>query len=142
MGAARETIDRMTAAMVKRDLAGLAAVYAEDAVAVTPDEGELKGRDEIVRYLGGLLSAIPDFTWDSLAEHESGDTSIDEGWFVGTNTGPLPLPDGTVMPATGKAVRVRGCDIATVAGGQIVRHHFYYDQMELLTQLGLVPEQP
>ena len=109
---------------------------------MTPDEGELKGRDEIVRYLGGFLSAIPDFTWEPLAEHESGDTSIDEGWVVGTNTGPLPLPDGSIMPATGRAVRVRGCDIATVTGGVIVRHHFYYDQMELLTQLGLAPEQP
>ncbi len=142
MGAARESIDRMTAAMVNHDVDALAAAYSEDAVAVTPDEGELKGSDEIVRYLGGLLSAFPDFTWEPLAEHESGDTSIDEGWFVGTNTGPLPLPDGSIMPATGRAVRVRGCDIATVDGGVIVRHHFYYDQMELLTQLGLVPEQP
>lgn len=141
MGAARATIDRMTAAMVNHDVAALAATYAEDAVAVTPDEGELKGRDEIARYLGGLLSAIPDFTWEPLAEHESGDTSIDEGWFTGTNTGPLPLPDGSIIPATGRPVRVRGCDIATVAGGLIVRHHFYYDQMELLTQLGLAPEQ-
>jgi ketosteroid isomerase-like protein len=142
MGAARETIDKMTAAMVSHDVAALATVYAEDAVAVTPDEGELKGRNEIVRYLGGLLSAIPDFAWEPLAEHESGDTSIDEGWVVGTNTGPLPLPDGSIMPATGRAVRVRGCDIATVENGVIVRHHFYYDQMELLTQLGLMPEQP
>ena len=142
MGTARETIDRMTAAMVNHDVAALAAVYADDAVAVTPDEGELKGRDEIVRYLGGFLSAIPDFTWESLAEHEAGDTSVDEGWVVGTNTGPLPLPDGTLLPATGRSVRVRGCDIATVADGVIVRHHFYYDQMELLAQLGLAPEQP
>jgi ketosteroid isomerase-like protein len=142
MGAARETIDRMTAAMVNHDVAALAAVYAEDAVAVTPDEGELKGRDEIARYFGGFLTALPDFAWDSLAQHESGDTSIDEGWVVGTNTGPLLLPDGSTVPATGKAVRVRGCDIATVAGGVIVCHHFYFDQMELLTQLGLLSQQP
>ncbi|HEX7276755.1 MAG TPA: nuclear transport factor 2 family protein [Acidimicrobiales bacterium] len=141
MGAAREAIDRMTAAMVNHDVAALAAAYAEDAVAVTPDEGEIKGREEIVRYLGTFLTAIPDFTWEPLAEHDSGDTSIDEGWVVGTNTGPMALPDGSTMPATGKAVRVRGCDIATVADGAIVRHHFYYDQMELLTQLGLAPEQ-
>lgn len=142
MGAARQAIDQMTAAMVNHDLAAVAAAYAEDAVAVTPDEGELKGRDEIVRYLGGFLAALPDFTWESAAEHESGDTSIDEGWVVGTNTGPLPLPDGTTLAATGKPVRVRSCDIATVAGGRIVRHHFYFDQVELFTQLGLTPGQP
>jgi len=137
MGEARKAIDRMTEAMVTHDRAALAAAYAGDAVATTPDEGELKGRDEIVRYLGGLLDAIPDFRWESLAEHESGSTSVDEGWVVGTNTGPLVLPDGDTLPATGKAVRVRGCDVATVEDGLIVRHNFYFDQMELLTQLGL-----
>ena len=141
MGAARVAIDRMTEAMVTHDKAALAAAYAEDAVATTPDEGELKGRDEIVRYLGGFLDALPDFRWESLAEHESGDTSIDEGWVVGTNTGDIHLPNGETLPATGKAVRVRGCDIATVQDGLIVRHNFYYDQMELLGQLGLLPEQ-
>ena len=142
MGEARTAIDRMTEAMVTHDRAALAAAYAEDAVATTPDEGELKGRDEIAGYLGRFLDALPDFRWESLAEHESGDTSIDEGWVVGTNTGDIVLGDGTTIPATGKSVRVRGCDIATVDGGLIVRHNFYFDQMELLTQLGLAPEQP
>lgn len=141
MGEARAAIDHMTVAMVTHDRAALAAAYAEDAVAVTPDEGELKGRDEVVGYLSRLLDALPDFRWEPLAEHESGDTSIDEGWVVGTNTGDIVLGDGTTVPATGKSVRVRGCDIATVSGGLIVRHHFYFDQMELLTQLGLAPEQ-
>lgn len=58
-------------------------------------------------HLGAFLSAIPDFTWEPLAEHGPGDTSVDEGWFVGTNTGPLTLPDGSIMPATGRAVRAR-----------------------------------
>ena len=43
----REIMDRMTAAMTSKDLAALAACYAEDAVAVTPDQGELSGRDAI-----------------------------------------------------------------------------------------------
>lgn len=140
MGEARKAIDRMTEAMVTHDRAALAAAYAEDAVAVTPDEGEIKGRDQIADYLGRMLDALPDFRWDSLAEHESGDTSIDEGWVVATNTGDLVLGNGQTIPATGKAVRLRGCDIATVANGLIVRHHFYFDQVELLTQLGLAPE--
>lgn len=140
MGEARQVIDRMTEAMVTHDRRALAAAYAEAAVATTPDEGELKGRDAIVRYLGGFLDAIPDFRWESLAEHESGATSIDEGWVVGTNTGPIVLPSGGTLPATGKRVRVRGCDVATVEDGLIVSHNFYFDQMELLGQLGLLPD--
>jgi ketosteroid isomerase-like protein len=140
MGQARQTIDRMTACMVAHDKDGLGAMYAADAVITTPDEGEIKGRENIVKYLGTFMDAFPDdLQWESLAEHESGDTSIDEGWVVGTNTGALVSPAGDVMPATGKPVRIRSVDIATVSGGQIVSHNFYFDQMDLLGQLGLLP---
>jgi hypothetical protein len=37
---------------------------------------------------------------------------------------------------------VRGCDVATVEGGLITSHRIYFDQMEFLGQLGLVPEMP
>ncbi len=41
------------------------------------------------------------------------------------------------MPATGKSVRLRSCDVATVEDGVITRHHFYFNEMELMNQLGL-----
>lgn len=142
MGQARQVIDRMTEAMVNHDVTKLAAVYALDAVIDTPDEGQIKGRDQIARYLKQFLDAFPDLSWEELAKHESGDTSIDEGWVVGTNTGPLAVPGGGTVPATGRAVRLRSCDIATVADGLITSHRFYYDQMDVLRQLGLLPEDP
>jgi ketosteroid isomerase-like protein len=140
MSEARQTIDRMTACMVAHDKDGLGAMYAPDAVITTPDEGEIKGREHIVRYLGTFMDAFPDdLQWEPLAQYESGDAGIDEGWVVGTNTGPLVGPTGETVPPTGKRVRVRSVDIATVSGGLIVRHNFYFDQMELLGQLGLLP---
>jgi uncharacterized protein (TIGR02246 family) len=45
MSEARDVLDRLTAAMVAKDAQTVAECYAEDAVAVTPDEGELRGRD-------------------------------------------------------------------------------------------------
>ena len=140
MGQARDAIDRMTECMVSKDLEGLAATYAADAVITTPDEGEIKGREEIVAYLRRFVVALPDFTWETLAAYECGDTAVDEGWVVGTNTGPLPTPDGGTIPATGKALRLRGVDLATVRAGLIVRHNFYFDQLDMLNQLGLAPE--
>lgn len=137
MGEARQTIDRMTECMMTKDLEGLSRVYADDAVITTPDEGEIKGREAIVDYLRRFLVAVPDFAWEALAEYESGDTGIDEGYVVGTNTGDLPGPGGATIPATGRPVRIRSVDIATVRDGMIVRHNFYFDQMELLGQLGL-----
>jgi ketosteroid isomerase-like protein len=141
MGQARTVMDQMTAAMVSRDMDAAAKVYASDAVAVTPDLGEIRGRDGIIGYLSQFNVAFPDGEYEPLAAHEAGNVAIDEGFFVGTNTGPLPLPDGE-LPATGKRMRLRTCDIATVEGGMITSHRFYYDQLEFLEQLGLAPELP
>ncbi len=41
------------------------------------------------------------------------------------------------MAPTGKSLRLRECDILTVANGVAVAHHFYYDQLDFMTQLGL-----
>ncbi|MCA1825212.1 MAG: nuclear transport factor 2 family protein [Frankia sp.] len=142
MGQAREVVDRMTEAMMTRDVKALEGLYAPNAVFTTPDQGEITGREAVVDYLRGFIDAFPDLQWEELAKHESGNTTIDEGHVVGTNTAPLPLRDGQKMPATGKKVRVRSCDIATVKDGLIVQHNFYFDQMEFLGQLGLLPDQP
>jgi ketosteroid isomerase-like protein len=68
--------------------------------------------------------------------------AIDEGYVVGTNTAPLPMPSGESVSATGKQIRVRSCDVVTVEGGMVTSHRFYFDQMEFLSQLGLLPETP
>jgi ketosteroid isomerase-like protein len=140
MGEAREVMDRATTAITRGNLDELRSCYADDATAVTPDQGELEGGDAIVNWVRQFVEAIPDATYEPLHAHEAGDTAIDEGYFVGTNTGPLQLPTGETLPATGKRIRVRGCDVATVQNGRITSHRFYFDQMEFLGQLGLAPE--
>jgi predicted ester cyclase len=112
-------------------------LYADDATMVTPDAGEIRGRDAIAEYLGTFSRAFPDASWEALSQLEVGDTAVDEGWFVGTHTGPLAAPNGETIPATGKRVRLRECDIATVENGRITSHRFYFDQTEFLEQLGL-----
>jgi predicted ester cyclase len=140
MGEAREVLNRVTDAMVSHNPDALADCYAENAVAVTPEQGELSGREAVCAYLAEFLEAFPDFTYEYLQQHEAGNWAIDEGYFGGTNTGPLVMPSGEALAATGKRIRVRGCDFAQVEGGRIVVHRFYYDQMEALGQLGLLTE--
>jgi ketosteroid isomerase-like protein len=142
MGEARDILDQVTdAVMTLKDLTAVGACYRDDAVAVTPDQGQIVGRDGIVEYLGHFIEAFPDAQYEYLAKHESGNVAIDEGYFVGTNTGDLTTPDGESIPATGKPVRVRDCDVVVAEGGLIQEHRFYFDQMELLGQLGLLPEE-
>ena len=140
MGEARQVMDRVTEAAFDEDRESLKKLYAADAVAETPDQGTVSGADAIVAWFGQFSAAFPDAKWESAHKHESGNVAIDEGYVVGTHTGPLPMPGGESVPATGKNVRVRGCDAATVENGVVKSHRFYFDQMELLEQLGLAPE--
>ena len=140
MGEARQVMDRVTDAAFAEDQEALKKLYAADAVAETPDQGTVSGPEAIAAWFGQFAAAFPDASWESAHKHESGNVAIDEGYVVGTHTGPLPMPDGENIPPTGKSVRVRACDAATVEDGLATSHRFYFDQMELLGQLGLAPE--
>ena len=142
MGEARKVMDRVTDAAMKGDSEALKALYAQDAVVETPDQGTVTGRDQVAAYLSEYAAAFPDASWEELYKHETGDTAIDEGYFVGTNTGSMTGPNGETIPATGRRVRFRECDVATVENGVVTSHRFYFDVQDWLTQLGLAPESP
>jgi len=140
MGQASDVMDRLMAAMAAKDREALAGCFAADAVIHTPDQGGISGRAAIADYFFRFWEAMPDVRYEQSARHEAGDVAIVEGFVAGTNTGQLGLPTGGTLPPTGKQVRVRSCDVARVEAGVITTHHAYFDQMELLGQLGLLPE--
>ena len=142
MGQARDAMDRLTAAVTAKDKEAQAACYSADAVAFTPEEGKLVGPEAISNYLSQFGESFPDITYEYADRYEAGNVAIDEGFVVGTNTGPLIMPSGESLPPTGMSIRVRSCDVAHVEDGLITAHHFYFDQMEFLGQLGLLPESP
>jgi predicted ester cyclase len=136
MGQAREVMDRITAAVATGDVEELDRLYAEDAVGETPDAGRLEGRAAIVEWHLQTARAFPDASFE-IEKLEVGDTAIDVGHLDGTHTGPLATPDGEIPP-TGRKVRIRECDILTVADGVATSHRFFYDQLDFMIQLGLV----
>ncbi|WP_432193292.1 ester cyclase [Streptomyces sp. bgisy027] len=143
MGQAREVMDRLTTAITTGNSDAIAGLYAQDAVAVTPDGGELHGRDDIAAYWRQMTEAVPDGSYESVHAYEVGNTAIDEGVFTGRNTGPIQLPTGETLPPTQKEIRIRGVDFATVDdAGRIVDYRLYFDEMEFLGQLGLLPDEP
>jgi ketosteroid isomerase-like protein len=133
-------MNRLTETLFSRDMDALKELYAADAVLETPDQGQVRGRDAIVAYVGEFITAFPDASYETAYEHESGDDAIDEGFFVGTHTGPLSGPDGESIAPTGKSVRMRACDVASVRDGLVTNHRFYFDQVDFLGQLGLLPD--
>jgi ketosteroid isomerase-like protein len=139
MGEAREVMDRLTDAVMGGRADELPDLYADNATVMSPDAGEVSGRDAITAYFNQFIQGFPDASWEPLWKLEAGNTAIDEGYFVGTHTGPLETPTGETIPPTGKQVRLRECDVATVENGLITSHRFYFDQMDFLGQLGLAP---
>lgn len=140
MGEPREVLDQLTEAITGGQLDRAARLYAVDAILVTPDAGEIKGRDGIVEYFSAFVDALSDLRWEPIAAWEAGNVAIDEGYFSGRHTDDLRDPSGRVIPATGNRVRVRECDVATVSNGAVTSHHMYFDQVQLLEQLGLLPD--
>ncbi|MBJ7450798.1 MAG: ester cyclase [Blastococcus sp.] len=136
MGQAREVMDGITAAIMSGDRAAIERLYASDAVVEAPDVPRIEGAAAIADYHLSLHRGFPDAGWESRSSIEVGDIAIDEGWFVGTHTDVLSTPDGD-LPPTGRAVRARAFDICEVQDGRCVSHRMYYDQLDLLAQLGL-----
>jgi predicted ester cyclase len=83
--------------------------------------------------------AFPDNHLTIRALFGSGDEVAVEATFEGTHSGPLDAPDGSQIPPTGKHVSAPYADFFTVRDDKIVVYHLYYDQLELLLQLGLMP---
>jgi ketosteroid isomerase-like protein len=138
MGLARELMDRGTNAVLTGDLEVLREIYSPDVVATTPDSGTLRGIDKFIEWNQAFVGAFTDRAYHSAKQQETADCAIDQGEFVGTHTNPLQLPDGQSVPPTGKQIRMRSADMATVRDGKIVSHDFYFDQLDMLTQLGLI----
>lgn len=136
MGGHRSLLERYVAAYNACDLDGVMELYAEDAVQLMPD-GLFEGKSAIRERLGRELDAFPDVDFGFTSFVEQGDAFADEWAFVGTHTGPLLLPDGTELPATGKRIQMRGMEYVRLRDGKIVVDNLYYDNLSVTAQLGL-----
>jgi steroid delta-isomerase-like uncharacterized protein len=138
----RQLLDRYVERYNAGDLDGVMDLYADDAVQGMPD-GIFEGREAIRARLANELEAIPDVTHTVVSFIEQGDAFADEWTFVGTQTGALTLPDGSVLPPTGKRVEVRGMEVVRVGpDGKIVLNTLYFDNLAVAAQLGVVQDGP
>ena len=69
------------------------------------------------------------------------DVAVLEAVFEGTQTGALNAPAGSI-PATGKRVAIPFVTLQDFANDRFTTFALYFDQMELLTQLGLTQATP
>jgi steroid delta-isomerase-like uncharacterized protein len=139
MGDVKHVLEAYDDAFNAHDEAALRACYADDAVFTAPGGVELKGPEAVAEWNMAWLNAFPDARANTTNRIVSGEWAAQQATFTGTHTETLASPDGDV-PATNKTVTGRAAEVLRVVDGKIVEDHLYFDQMEIFTQLGLVPE--
>jgi predicted ester cyclase len=111
--------------------------WAADGELTTPI-AQLSGRDEIIGFFGVFANAFSDVRLELHQLLGDGSAAAAEGTLSGTHDGVLPTPNGEVAP-TGRAVQLRWAAIYAVEGDAIKSEHLFFDQMDFLGQLGLLP---
>jgi predicted ester cyclase len=61
-----------------------------------------------------------------------------EGIMTGTHAGVFHTPNGDVAP-TGRAIELRWAAVYVTEGDTLKSEHLFFDQMDFLGQLGLLP---
>jgi predicted ester cyclase len=136
----REVTERGLRAWRARDADAFANCYSDDATLAGPGGMALQGHDGARQFIGMWAEGVPDN--EITIEHEwvAGSVVVQEGIFSGTHTGTLMTPDGQAIPATGRSIKAAYADVFEIEGDRITAERLYFDQVELLTQLGLMPE--
>jgi predicted ester cyclase len=139
MGDLKAVSDAYTEAFNSHDEARIRACYEDGATFTAPGGVALEGPEAITEYNMTWLRAFPDARVTLENEVIAGEWVATQGTFTGTHTETLSSPEGDI-PATGKSVTGRAAELIRVVDGKIVEDHLYFDNMEVLTQLGLIPE--
>jgi steroid delta-isomerase-like uncharacterized protein len=131
-----EAIERWNAT----DREGWAALYTDDVDYEAPGGARISGLADLkVKYFDALVTAAPDRGSSDVVLVAEGDTVVEQARYTGTHTGTWRNPNGAEIPATGKTVDFPFVGVFQVTDGKISSIRLYYDQIEILRQLGLMP---
>ncbi|WP_440104264.1 ester cyclase [Streptosporangium sp. H16] len=130
-----EIEDALVDAANDHDLEAMMRCYSPQAVTVAPG-GVAEGHDQIHSYYAHFFEAFPDLRVTVWSAVEEGDGIAHEWSIAATHVGSFLAP-GAVLPPTNRRIRIRAGSVRTVEGGLILSHRIYYDQLELLSQLGV-----
>jgi predicted ester cyclase len=106
---------------------------------MTVPMGPVKGTEGHVQLSRGFAAAFPNYKHTLTSCVESGEAIACEGTFAGDHTGPMAMPNGQSLPATGKHVEFGWAGMARVKNGKVASVHVYFDNLSFMTQLGVIP---
>ena len=118
------------------DLDRFIEIYTDDCELTVPGFPPFKGKAAVRECWRLFMESFPDDQLTVSNQIVEGITAVGEWTAEATNTGPLYLPSGQVLPPTGKHYTNRGIDVAVFEEGRVKSHRLYWDTKEILAQLG------
>jgi len=139
MADARQVGADFVAAFNAHDEDRIRQLNSENSVLEAPGDVRVEGREAATQYAMAWLRAFPDAQITVKNELVSGDWVAQEFTFEGTHEDTLSGPGGEI-PATHRHLTGRGVQVFRVEGDAVADTRLYFDQVQVLTQLGLMPE--
>jgi steroid delta-isomerase-like uncharacterized protein len=131
-----ETVQALYDCFNARDIEGMLDTVTEDFVLEDMALGmRFEGRDGMMQWLQGFLTAMPDSSTEVTRVVDGGDWIATEHTGRGTHTGPLVTPEGEIPPS-GNSVELKFGEFFRMRDGKIAGFRAYYDAATLLRQLG------
>ena len=138
MTESKDTTARFVAAFNAHDEKALNELHSDDIKFNAPGGFKATNAKDATAYAMTWLKAFPDGKMTVRTELTSGPWVVQEVAMEGTHTAPLESPNGPI-PATYKKVKGYGVQILKVENGKIAEARIYFDQLDQMSQLGLIP---
>jgi steroid delta-isomerase-like uncharacterized protein len=141
MSDARQVLEQAIERWNTADRDGWAELYHDDVVFEAPGPAQISGLENLkVQYFDALLTAAPDRGSSDVVLIAEGEHVVEQARYTGTHTGTWRNANGVEIPATGRTLDFPFVGVFRVEAGKIRSIRLYYDQVEVLAQLGLMPE--
>lgn len=116
------------------DLQALTQFWAPNIIHHTRSASH--GLESIKMIIGGIMSAFPDMRFRIDDMIAAGDKVVTRMTWCGTHTGSY-----MGAPPTGKEITCALIGIARLANGKIIEHWGVTDELHMMQQMGLLPEE-
>ena len=132
-------LSRVIESAISGDTSQLHALLTEDVIASGPII-KAGSRAELADVVVRRLAAFTERKVAVAPLDVAGDRACVEWVATGVHTGPLQLDRGPaqVVAATGRRVRIRAITVAEFDGDQISSFRSYWDDVSLLSELGVL----
>jgi ketosteroid isomerase-like protein len=133
----KDTATHFVAAFNAHDERAMNALHAADIKFEAPGFKASNGHDA-TGYAMKWLKGFPNGKMSVHHEVVSAPWIVQEIVMEGINTGPLDGPGGKIQPTNRKLVG-KGIQVLKIEDGKITETRIYFDQLDQMAQLGLLP---